>query len=109
MKRLLTLLAPLTLAACAYTEDGWIFQPLQGPEYDIGDGLLFTPEEGETFIVAATYLPVSRSARKLFNDRMDGIQDTLNAEPEGLIAYSLGQKMIGREYRTVTVWTDEDA
>ena len=107
--RTLTLLTAMALSGCAYTEDGWIWRPLEGPSYDIGEGLTFEPEPETTFVVAATYLPVSREGRGLFSDNMDAIQATLDAEPEGLIAYSLGQKMVGREYRTVTVWEDEDA
>ena len=110
MNRLALLSVPLLLAGCQYVHDGWAFQPFQGPAFDIKDGLLIDAEEGQTFVIAATYLPVSKDSRDLFGERMDAIQAELDAEPDGLIGYALAQKLVGSdEYRTVTVWEDEDA
>lgn len=109
MTRTLLLLTTLGLSACAYTEDGWIWRPFQGPAYDTAEGLLVEPEDGTTYVVAATYLPVSRDGREVFGEHMEALNEELEAEPEGLIGYSLGEKLVGREYRTVTVWESEEA
>jgi heme-degrading monooxygenase HmoA len=108
MSRRTPLLAlTLALGACA-SNDGFFWNPLEGPKYDAETGLTFEPEPEQTFVVAATYLPVSRQGKGLFRERMGGIQAELDAGPEGLIAYSTGGKLVGREYRTVTIWETED-
>lgn len=109
MIRSLLLMISLGLSACAYTEDGWIWRPFQGPAYDSSEGLLVSPEEGTTYVVAATYLPISRDGRAVFKEHMEALRAELDAEPDGLIGFSLGEKMVGREYRTVTVWESEEA
>lgn len=109
MRATLGLLALSTLSACAYTEDGWVFQPFQGPGYTLEEGLVLETDADTTYIAAATYLPVARDQVSLFDDRMAPIIDEMEAGPEGLVGYSLGQKMVGKEYRTLTVWEDEEA
>ena len=108
MSRRMPLLAlSLALGGCS-SNDGFFWNPLEGPQYDAETGLTFEPDADQTFVVAATYLPVSRQGKGLFRERMGGIQAELDAGPDGLIAYSTGGKLVGREYRTVTVWETED-
>lgn len=105
----LLILALSSGAGCQYVQDGWAFRPFEGPGYDIADGLLLDVEEGQTFLLATTYLPVSKAGERRFGDHMDALQDELDSGPEGLVGQSLAQKIFGREYRTLTVWEDEDA
>lgn len=99
----------LNLLACDYYTGNWIYSPLEGPGMEIGGELLVEPEEDAQWIAASTHLYVSGSGMKLFNENMERMQETLDAEPEGLIAYSLGQELIGREYKTLTIWESEEA
>lgn len=108
MSRRMPLLAlTLALGGCA-AEDGFFWSPLEGPGYDAETGLTFEPAPDQTFVVAATYLSVSRQGKGLFRERMQGIQAELDAGPDGLVAYATGGRLVGREYRTVTVWESED-
>lgn len=96
-------------AGCQYVQDGWAFQPFEGPGYDIKDGLLLDIDADTPLVIAATYLPVGKDGKDLFDERMEALQGELAAGPEGLVGFSLGQKLVGREYRTVSVWESEDA
>lgn len=100
----------LSLVACDYYTGNWIYSPLEGPGMEIGGELLIESQEEDQWIAASTHLYVSGGqGMDLFNDNMEAMQETLDAEPEGLIAYSLGQELVGREYKTLTIWQSEEA
>jgi heme-degrading monooxygenase HmoA len=100
----------LSLVACDYYTGNWIYSPLEGPGMEIGGELLVEPQDDAQWIAASTHLYVSGGeGMKLFSENMEAMQETLDAKPEGLIAYSLGQELIGREYKTLTVWESEEA
>lgn len=99
----------LSLVACDYYTGNWIYSPLEGPGMEIGGQLLIEPQDDAQLIAASTHLYVSGGeSMRLFNENMDAMQETLDAEPEGLVAYSLAQELIGREYKTLTVWESEE-
>jgi heme-degrading monooxygenase HmoA len=96
----------LGLVGCG-PQTGWVFQPFAGPGWD---GELTIEHEGP-LMLATTYLPRAsgKEARQAFQEVMEGIQEELDSEPAGLVGSSLGGKVLGREYRTLTVWTSEEA
>jgi heme-degrading monooxygenase HmoA len=98
----------LWLAGCG-SQTGWVFQPFAGPGWSDQDGLLL--EHEGPLVLATTYLARASGgeARRAFRDVMDGVSAELDSEPEGLVGTALGGRVLGREYRTVTVWTSEEA
>ena len=100
------------LGACEYlSADGWLRQPFEGPSFTMDEGLTGDWEADHTFVISTTYLPVrpTAEAQELFDERMIPIRELLDDGPEGLIGYSVAQRLIGSEYRTLTVWESYDA
>lgn len=110
MKRL-SIACLLVLAGCENTvSGGWTYSPFKGPGFDKEGNLQIEVEEGQEFVVATTYLPVGRGDSKdLFDGHMASIQSELWEDPEGLVGYSYAEKIVGTEYRTLSIWEDYDA
>lgn len=109
--RLLSIACLLALAGCENTvSGGWTYSAFKGPGFDKEGNFQLQTEEGQEFVLATTYLPVGRGDSKaLFEGHMDSIQSELWDDPEGLIGYSYAEKIVGREYRTISIWEDHDA
>jgi heme-degrading monooxygenase HmoA len=86
-----------------------IAQPFQGPKWDMNKGLTDKSLKGP-FLAATTDIIVKQdsAAQDLFNNDFNAIQTELKASP-GLIGYSLDEIIGGDDYRTLTVWEDEQA
>lgn len=110
----LALLVPALVAtsACDYlSSDGWLFSPFEGPGYTQADGLTLDLPGDQSLIVATTYLPIrdGDEANDLFQRHMEELNAALEAGPEGLVGYSLGQSLVANEVRTLSVWTSYEA
>lgn len=101
----------LGLTGCENTvRGGWSYTPYKGPGFDQEGVLQLQPTEGQEFVLATTYLPVGQGDGKaLFDEHMANIQRELWDDPEGLVGYAYGEKILGREYRTISIWEDYDA
>lgn len=84
-----------------------IAQPFQGPKWDMNKGLTDKSLKGP-FIAATTDIVVKDGAQDLFNKDFNAVQDELKTSP-GLIGYSLDFVVGGDDYRTLTVWEDEQS
>jgi quinol monooxygenase YgiN len=66
-------------------------------------------QPGSTYLVMASYLPLSRIASTLrFFRAVSAIRKQL-ADAEGLIGYTLRARPLAREYWTLSVWSDRSA
>jgi heme-degrading monooxygenase HmoA len=86
-----------------------IAQPFQGPKWDMNKGITDKSLKGP-FIAATTDIIVKSdsAAQDLFNKDFNAVQDELKTSP-GLIGYSLDFIVGGDDYRTLTVWEDEQS
>lgn len=86
-----------------------IAQPFQGPKWDMSKGLTDKSLKGP-FIAATTDIIVKNdsAAQDLFNNDFNAVQTELKTSP-GLIGYSLDEVIGGDDYRTLTVWEDEQS
>lgn len=97
-----------TLLSAGCGADGWLYHSFEGQGYSSEEGLIgISPDD--TLIVTATYLPVSQSGSSLFHAHDDAIEAHLAQMESGLVGFAVGLKLFAGEYRTLTVWTDEDA
>lgn len=97
----------LLLVACS-ADGGWRYDEFEGPGFTTVGGLHAKYTEDDTFIVAGTWLHVSKSGRALFTERIDAIKRELWADPVGLVGYAFASGA-GGEHRTVSVWENRDA
>lgn len=109
--KLLSMSVLLAIAGCENTvSGGWTYTPFKGPGFDQEGNLQLQTEAGQEFVVATTYLPVGRGDSKdLFDEHMANIQSALWEDPEGLVGYAYAEKIVGMEYRTISIWEDYDA
>jgi quinol monooxygenase YgiN len=66
-------------------------------------------EPGRTYLVMASYLPLTRITFTVrFFRAVSAIRKQL-ADVEGLVGYTLRAKPLARDYWTLSVWTDRSA
>jgi heme-degrading monooxygenase HmoA len=100
MKTLHTIWLSVLLGACAAGS------PLEGPGYNIDDGVL--RDAAGPYLMVATHTRIAKGERQRFGEHVDAIKLQQDENP-GFMARALRAEVPGRERWTLTMWEDEES
>jgi heme-degrading monooxygenase HmoA len=106
MKMNKVMFAFLTLFVTAGCE---LAQPFEGPAFEGGGRLKADVPDG-TYIVSSTVISIKddEASQKRFQELADQLFAAIGTQP-GLLGWSRSLIIGGNEYRTLTIWQDEEA